>query len=68
LTNKEVDKVKLKYKVYSLLDGFGLMLRVKLTGTKSWLFNYYHPITKKRNNLSLGQYPALSLANARKTN
>ncbi len=66
LTNTEVDKAKPKDKEYNLLDGYGLMLRVKPTGTKSWLFNYYHPITKKRKNLSLGQYPALSLANARK--
>jgi integrase len=49
-----------------LLDGEGLQLRVKTSGTKSWLFNYYHPITKKRKNLSLGQYPALTLAEARK--
>lgn len=66
LTNTEVDKAKPRNKEYNLLDGYGLMLRVKPTGTKSWLFNYYHPITKKRKNLSLGQYPALSLANARK--
>lgn len=39
---------------------------MKTNGTKSWLFNYYHPITKKRKNLSLGQYPALTLAEARK--
>ena len=66
LTNTEIDKAKPKDKEYNLADGYGLILRVKPTGTKSWLFNYYHPITKKRKNLSLGQYPDLSLANARK--
>jgi integrase len=66
LTNTEIDKAKPKEREYNLTDGYGLILRVKPTGTKSWLFNYYHPITKKRKNLSLGQYPALSLANARK--
>ena len=66
LTNTEIDKAKPKEKEYNLADGYGLILRVKPTGTKSWLFNYYHPITKKRKNLSLGQYPDLSLANARK--
>ena len=65
LTNTEIDKAKPKDKEYNLADGYGLILRVKPTGTKSWLFNYYHPITKKRKNLSLGQYPALTLANAR---
>jgi len=43
------------------------MLRVKSTDTKSWLFNYYYPITKKRKNLSLGLYPVLSLTEARNT-
>jgi integrase len=66
LTNTGIDKAKPKDKEYNLADGYGLILRVKPTGTKSWLFNYYHPITKKRKNLSLGQYPDLSLANARK--
>lgn len=66
LTNTEVSHAKPKGKEYNLLDGYGLMLRVKPTGTKSWLFNYYHPVTKKRKNLSIGQYPAISLADARK--
>jgi integrase len=66
LTNTEVKQAKVKDKDYTLLDGEGLQLRVKTSGTKSWLFNYYHPITKKRKNLSLGQYPALTLAEARK--
>ncbi|PKG99075.1 integrase domain-containing protein [Paraglaciecola sp. MB-3u-78] len=66
LTNTEVKQAKPKDKDYTLLDGEGLQLRVKTSGTKSWLFNYYHPITKKRKNLSLGQYPALTLAEARK--
>ncbi|EWS67295.1 integrase [Vibrio vulnificus] len=33
---------------------------------KSWQFNYHHPLTKKRIKLTLGSYPALSLADARK--
>ena len=40
-------------------------LRIKPNGTKLWRFNYQRPITKKRANLSLGKYPALSLAKAR---
>nr|WP_232221306.1 integrase domain-containing protein [Pseudidiomarina salinarum] len=31
-----------------------------------WIFNYQQPFTGKRKNLGLGQYPALSLADARK--
>ncbi len=66
LTNTEVKQAKPKDKDYTLLDGGGLHLRIKTSGTKSWVFNYYHPITKKRKNLSLGHYPALTLAEARK--
>ena len=66
LNNTGLKQAKPKDKDYTLLDGDGLQLRVKTTGTKSWLFNYYHPITKKRKNLSLDQYPALTLAEARK--
>lgn len=66
LTNTEVSQAKPRDKDYTLLDGGGLQLRIKTSGTKSWVFNYYHPITKKRKNLSLGHYPALTLAEARK--
>ena len=66
LTNTEVKAAKTKEKEYNLADGLGLQLRVKPNGSKLWLFNYQRPFTKKRANLSLGKYPALSLAEARK--
>ena len=66
LTNTEVNQAKPKDKEYNLIDGEGLMLRVKPTGTKSWLFNYYHPITKKRKNYSIGLYPTITIIDARK--
>jgi len=66
LTNTEVKAAKAKDKEYNLADGSGLQLRVKPNGSKLWLFNYQRPFTKKRANLSLGKYPALSLADARK--
>ena len=47
------------------MDGSGLSLRIKPNGTKSWLFNYYRPYSKKRSNLSLGTYPQVTLAEAR---
>lgn len=65
LTNTEVLQAKPKDKEYNLPDGEGLYLRVKPSGSKLWLFNYYHPYTKKRNNLSIGRYPDISLATAR---
>ncbi|WP_025562944.1 integrase domain-containing protein [Psychromonas sp. SP041] len=65
LNATQVDKSKPKEKEYSLNDGNGLALRIKPIGTKVWIFNYQRPITKKRANLTLGKYPALSLAKAR---
>lgn len=65
LTNTEVEKAKPKAEEYNLADGQGLYLRVKPNGSKLWLFNYYHPFTKKRKNMSFGSYPDVSLALAR---
>lgn len=66
LTNTEVKSSKPKDKEYSLSDGEGLSLRVKPNGSKLWIFNYYRPYTKKRANIGFGQYPALSIIEARK--
>ncbi|MFM5700587.1 MULTISPECIES: integrase domain-containing protein [Aeromonas] len=52
-------------KEYNLADGDGLYLRVKLNGTKLWLFNYYRPSDKKRSNISFGAYPDITLSAAR---
>lgn len=65
LTDTEVKKTKPKAKEYSLADGNGLYLRVKPSGSKHWIFNYSRPFTKARANISLGQYPTVSLAKAR---
>jgi integrase len=66
LTNTEVDKAKPQAKVSSLFDGEGLELKINPSGTKKWIFKYYKPFTKKRTNLTLGVYPDISLADARK--
>lgn len=65
LTNTEVKQAKPKDKVYQLNDGKGLGLRVKPSGSKVWLLDYYRPYTKKRTTLTLGNYPLISLAEAR---
>ncbi|MDC0603352.1 integrase domain-containing protein [Aliiglaciecola sp.] len=65
LTNTEVSQAKPKDKEYNLSDGGGLALRVKANGTKTWLFNYYHPHTNKRSNISFGAFPSVSLKQAR---
>lgn len=65
LNNIQINAAKIKDKEYNLSDGDGLMLRVKPTGTKTWIFNYYSPTTKKRTSLTIGTYPEISLAQAR---
>jgi integrase len=65
LNATQVKNLKLSAKILSFNDGYGLVLRVKTTGVKTWIFNYYSPITEKRSNLTLGNYPALSLVVAR---
>lgn len=65
LTNTEIKQAKSKDKEYNLTDGMGLFLRVKPSGSKLWIFNYYQPYSKKRKNMSLGIYPDISLASAR---
>ena len=64
LTNTEVEKAKYKDKVFKLFDGQGLILKVAQT-SKTWQFEYTRPYTKKRNVLSIGGYPSVTLAQAR---
>jgi len=65
LNNTQVKQAKAKDKLYKLADGAGLQLRVKPTGAKSWVFDYFKPITKKRSSMGFGTYPEVSLAQAR---
>lgn len=66
LTATKIKEAKPKDKDYALSDGNGLQLRIKPNGSKLWLLNYSRPINNKRANLSLGVYPSLTLALARK--
>jgi len=65
LSDSEIKTAKEKDKVYNLSDGNGLALRVKPNGTKSWIFTFQRPITKKRAAMSFGTYPDLTLKAAR---
>jgi integrase len=65
LTNTQVKQSKPKDKQYKLSDGGGLQLRVKPTGSKSWILDYFKPITKKRSYMGFGTFPEVSLAQAR---
>lgn len=51
--------------IQKLADGNGLFLTISKTGDKTWRFDYSRPYTKKRNSLSFGSYPNVTLAQAR---
>ncbi len=65
LTNTEIKQAKPKATIYSLNDGQDLQLRIMPNGSKTWLFVYFRPHTKKRTSISFGSYPELTLAKAR---
>ena len=65
LSPSEVQNCKPRSVVYVKRDGHGLLLLIKPGGSKLWRFDYRRPITGKRNMLSLGAFPAVSLKNAR---
>ena len=66
LSDMKVKAAKPKEKDYTLTDGNGLQMRVRINGSRLWNFNYIHPVTKKRINMGLGTFPEVSLAQARK--
>ena len=45
--------------------GDSLYLQVSNQGTKSWLFRYKSPVTKKQREMGLGSYKFVDLAQAR---
>ncbi len=70
LTNTEITQAKPKDKdgklvQNTLFDGGGLMMRVRPSGSKVWVFRYYKPFTKKRTHIGFGSFPDVSLADAR---
>ncbi|MFT5659716.1 MAG: integrase [Sulfurimonas sp.] len=66
LTDTEIKNTKKQNKDYALSDGKGLQLLIKSSGVKSWEFRYNSPTLQKRRKTSLGSYPDVTLANARK--
>ncbi len=66
LSDTQVKKAKSRDHEYNLSDPGGLQLRIKPSGSKTWLFNYRRPVSLKRTNMKLGVYPDLPLAEARR--
>jgi len=63
LTDKQVRAATKREKAYRLSDGDGLHLRVMPSGARLWQFRYRFGGPEKT--LSLGQYPEVTLAEAR---
>ena len=66
LTNTQVERSKYDSGGKNELnDGNGLFLELKPTGAKVWRFRYNHPATNKRTKTTIGNYPEITLAQAR---
>ncbi|MEQ1067701.1 integrase arm-type DNA-binding domain-containing protein [Acinetobacter sp. XH1741] len=65
LTDTRCASLRPKDQEYLESDGSGLCLRVRSTGAKTWIFRYTSRVNGKREKITLGAYPALSLAKAR---
>jgi len=65
LTDATIRKTKPSGTDLKLRDGHGLYLLLRPNGARWWRWDYRRPVTAKRNTLSLGTYPDVSLAEAR---
>ena len=65
LTPSAVKNAKPRTKQYKVTDERGMYLLVRPDGPLWWRFTYRRPASKKRNTLSLGTYPDVSLKKAR---
>jgi integrase len=63
LTDLEIKRAQPQAKKYGLNDGYGLWLIVWPSGLKSWV--YFYTEDKKPKQSKIGEYPVLSLAQAR---
>lgn len=63
LTDTEIKKAKAQDKDYKLRDGQGLYILIKKNAKKFWRFDY--KFNDKRNTISFGEYPNVTLKEAR---
>lgn len=64
LTDTQLRNLKPREKAYQVADGNGLVIEVRPVSHKAWLYRYR--LYGKQEKFSIGNYPALSLAEARK--
>ena len=63
LSDVKIKTLKPKDKVYRILDSDRLYIEVRPTGAKVWRFKFV--FNGKESSMSLGEYPSISLAEAR---
>jgi integrase len=63
LTDTKIRSLRARQKAYQVADGEGLVLEVRPSGQRAWLYRYR--VYARQEKLSLGSYPGLSLAEAR---
>jgi integrase len=63
-TDTYIKALKPKDKRYEEYEGGGFGIRITLTGVKTWIYRY--KIDGKTDKLTLGHYPTMSLASAKK--
>lgn len=63
LTNVKIKNAQPREKEYVMSDGAGLVVLIKPCGAKLWRYRY--SLNGKKQKLSLGSYPEISLAQAR---
>ncbi|ALV24958.1 site-specific recombinase, phage integrase family (DUF4102 domain) [Campylobacter iguaniorum] len=65
LTDKEIKSFKPSDKPYRKSDGKNLSIKILPTGKKFFELEYKSPTTEKMRRISLGEYPLISLSDAR---
>ena len=65
LTEMKLRSLKSKERDYRVSDGNGLFIIVRASGTHSWQYRFTSPISKKERIRTIGNYPKISLAQAR---
>lgn len=65
LKDTQCSSAKPREKEYTLQDGNGLYLRIRESGAKTWMYRYLNKKNNNRVKITLGSYPALTLAKAR---
>ena len=64
LTDTKIKSLKPREKAYRIADHNGLCIEIRPSGTKLWRYRYR--FNSKASMLSLGEYPLVGLADARK--